>query len=57
MMPFEEVMEARGKGMPADGEVSITGIDPVFSTKFKIGETCAAVLAGSGVAVNDIWEL
>ena len=57
MMPFEEVMEARGKGMPADGEVSITGIDPVFSTKFKIGETCAAVLAGIGVAVNDIWEL
>ncbi len=54
---FEEVMDARGMGMPAEGEVSITGADPVFSTQFKIGETCAAVLAGIGTAVNDIWEL
>lgn len=54
---FEEVMAARGKGMPAAGEVSITGNDPVFSTKFKIGETVAAVLAGVGTAVNDIHEL
>ncbi len=54
---FEEVMAARGKGMPADGEVSITGKDPVFSTKFKIGETVAAALAGVGTAVNDIHEL
>lgn len=54
---FEEVMDARGKGMPAQDEVSITGADPVFSTKFKIGETCAAVLGGIGVAVTDILEL
>ena len=54
---FEEVMAARGLGMPAQAEVSQTGADPVFSTKFKIGETCAAVLAGVGVAVNDIWEI
>ena len=43
MTPFEEVMAVRGKGMPADGEVLITGADPVFSTKVKIGETCAAL--------------
>lgn len=55
--PFEEVMDIRGKGMPADGEVSLTGTDPVFSTKFKIGEVCASVIAGIGVAVSDIWEL
>ena len=53
---FDEVMAVRGRGMPADGEVSITGSDPVFSTRFKIGGTCAAVLAGVGVAANDIWE-
>ena len=57
MAPFEEVMSIRGRGMPAEGEVSITGADPVFSTKFKIGETCAAVLAGIGVAASDIWAL
>ena len=54
---FEEVMAARGKGMPAAGEVTITGADPVLSTRFRIGETCAAVLGGVGVAINDIWEL
>ena len=53
---FEEVMAARGKGMPGKDEVALTGADPVFSTRFKIGETCAAVLAGVGVAVSDIWE-
>ena len=54
---FEEVMAARGKGMPAAGEVSIEGNDPVLSSGFRIGETCAAVLGGVGVAVNDIWEM
>jgi hypothetical protein len=55
---FEEVMGPRGKGMPAAEEVAIDGgTDPVFSTRFKIGETCAAVLGGVGVAVNDLWEL
>ena len=54
---FKEVMDVRGRGMPDDGQVELTGADPVFSTKFKIGETCASVLAGVGVAVSDIWEL
>ena len=54
---FEEVMDIRGQGMPAEGEVAITGADPVFSTPFKIGENCASVLAGVGVAVSDLWEL
>ena len=54
---FEEVMAARGRGMPAEGEVAITGQDPVLSTRFRIGDTCAAVLAGVGVAVNDLWEM
>ena len=54
---FKEVMDVRGLGMPDDGEVEITAADPVFSTKFKIGSTCASVLAGIGVAVSDIWQL
>src|SRR5471032_1513492 len=53
---FEELMALRG-GLPPDaGEVTITGCDPVYPTAFKVGETCAAVIAGIGVAVNDIWE-
>jgi crotonobetainyl-CoA:carnitine CoA-transferase CaiB-like acyl-CoA transferase len=53
---YDEVMAIRGV-LPADGEVTVTGADPVFSTPFKLGETAAAVLAGVGTAVNDIWEL
>jgi crotonobetainyl-CoA:carnitine CoA-transferase CaiB-like acyl-CoA transferase len=58
---FEEVMGVRaafsGLGQPEAGWVTITGADPVFSTHFKIAETCAAALGGVGVAVSDIWEL
>src|SRR5215510_11223809 len=58
---FEEVMGVRaafsGLEPPAANAVSISGTDPVFSTRFRIGETCAAVLAGVGVAVSDLWQL
>ena len=54
---FEETMSIRGRGMPADGEVTITGHDPVFSARFRIGETTANILAGVGVAVTDIHEM
>jgi crotonobetainyl-CoA:carnitine CoA-transferase CaiB-like acyl-CoA transferase len=54
---FKEIMELRGRGMPADGEVTIKGNDPVFSARFKIGETTANILAGVGVAVTDIHEM
>ncbi len=53
---FEELMAIRGRGAPEDGEVTLTGRDPVFSTRFRIGETSAAVLGAVGVAVSDIWE-
>ena len=53
---IEEVLSIRGSS-PAEGEVTITGADPVHSTRFKVSETLAAVHAGIGVAVSDIWEL
>jgi crotonobetainyl-CoA:carnitine CoA-transferase CaiB-like acyl-CoA transferase len=54
---FKEIMELRGRGMPSDGDVTIKGQDPVFSARFKIGETTANILAGVGVAVSDIHEM
>ena len=54
---FEEIMSIRGRGMPEASEVTITGHDPVFSARFKIGETTANILAGIGVAVTDIHEM
>jgi crotonobetainyl-CoA:carnitine CoA-transferase CaiB-like acyl-CoA transferase len=58
---FDELMGVRRAfaelAPPTADHVAITGTDPVFSTHFKIGETCAAVLAGVGVAVCDIWQM
>jgi hypothetical protein len=53
---LDEVLSIRGKPR-ADGEVTISGHDPVHPTRFKVAETLAAVHAGIGVAVSDIWEL
>ena len=53
---LQQLLELRGRGVPGDGEVAITGADPVFSTRFRIGEAVADVLAGVGVAVSDVWE-
>jgi crotonobetainyl-CoA:carnitine CoA-transferase CaiB-like acyl-CoA transferase len=54
---FEEVMSLRRRGLPEAGEVTITGQDPVFPARFRIGETTANILAGVGVAVTDIHEV
>mgnify|MGYP001827100495 FL=1 len=54
---FDEVLGVRGLARPDADEISITGNDPVLATRYRIGETCAAVLGGVGTAVSDIWEL
>lgn len=57
MRALDELLALRVLAPPDVEEVEIVGADPVLSTQFKIGETCASVLAGVGVAVTDIWEL
>ena len=54
---LDEVLAVRGGESPEPGEVTLTGADPVLPTRFRIGDTCAAVLGGIGVAVNDLWEM
>lgn len=54
---LQEVLAVRRQSSPQLDEVAINGADPVLSTSFKIGETCAAVLAGVGVAVADLWQI
>src|SRR3954447_15707089 len=54
---FSEMMAIRAMTAPEAGEVTITGSDPFYRTPFRIGETAAAVLAATGVAANDLWEL
>ena len=38
-------------------QITITGADPVVYTRFKVGETFAAVLAACGLAAAKLWEL
>jgi hypothetical protein len=54
---FDEIMALRDNAFPTRNEVDITGTDPVLETYFRIAETAAAVLAGIGVAVTDLWEM
>lgn len=54
---FDEVMTIRGDDAPAVPTVEIRNTDPVVPTRFRVGETCAAVLAGIGVAASDLWTL
>ena len=57
MPALNELMKLRLLSPPDDGELEITGSDPVLETKFRLAETAAAALASVGVAVNDLWEL
>ena len=52
-----ELMAIRAGGPIAENELELTGADPVLATRFRIGEACAKVLGGVGIAVNDIWQL
>lgn len=54
---FDEMMRIRNLDLPEDGEVAISGADPVIPAKFKVGEIAASVLAAVGVAVTDIHQL
>ena len=54
---LEEVLAIRDAAAPRADEVTMLSSDPVLPTRFRIGDTCAAVLAGIGVAVNDLWEM
>ena len=57
MLAFEELIKIRGRQYLEQGELHISGMDPVMDSKFKLGEVAAAAHASVGVAINDIWEL
>ncbi|MEH6546298.1 MAG: CoA transferase [Sneathiella sp.] len=52
---FQELMQIRDRS--EDPNAVITGNDPVFSTRFKVAEMAASILAANGVAVSDIWQM
>jgi hypothetical protein len=54
---FDEVLAVRGLAPPPAGEITMSGADPILDTRFTIAGNLAAVQAGIGVAVSDLWEL
>jgi len=52
---FQELMALRNR--PDHAAVELTGVDPVYSTTFKVAETGAAALGAVGVAIADIHEM
>jgi len=53
---FEELMSLRQLGKSVDS-IETVGQDPILPSRFRLGETAAAVHLAIGVAVNDLWEL
>ena len=54
---LSDLLASLGLRQPPDGEVRITGRDPIWGARYPVGEAAAVVLAAIGVAVNDLWEL
>ncbi|MEH6497691.1 MAG: CoA transferase, partial [Pseudomonas marincola] len=52
---LNELLQIRNR--KDDGAVNVIGNDPIYPTNFKVAETAAGVLAATGVAVSDIWEM
>src|SRR6188768_973598 len=52
ILPVAGLSEDRARTVEITG-----GGDPVLPTPFRIGETSAAALAATGLAVSDLWEL
>src|SRR5580700_5622937 len=52
ILPAVGLSEDRARSVEITG-----GGDPVLQTPFRIGETSAAALAATGLAVADLWEL
>ena len=52
ILPVAGLAEERARAVEFTG-----GADPVLPTPFRIGETSAAALAATGLAVSDLWEL
>ena len=54
---FDELMAIRACPDTLDDEISVRGADPFYRSPLRMGEAITAVVAATGVAINDIWAL
>jgi crotonobetainyl-CoA:carnitine CoA-transferase CaiB-like acyl-CoA transferase len=54
---LNEIFDAAGLPPAVASRVRLTGDDPVFPTRYRIGAAGAAAIAATGVAAAQLWEL
>src|SRR5712692_8976704 len=57
MTALNEILDAVGLSRSAVSRVRLTGDDPVFPTRYRIGAAGAAAIAATGVAAAQLWEI
>jgi crotonobetainyl-CoA:carnitine CoA-transferase CaiB-like acyl-CoA transferase len=57
MAALNEVLDAAALPRALVSSVRISGDDPVFPTRYRIGAAGAAAIAATGVAAAQLWEL
>jgi crotonobetainyl-CoA:carnitine CoA-transferase CaiB-like acyl-CoA transferase len=54
---FHDLLRGAGLAQPPSGEVVLSGADPVFPTRYRVGAAGAAALGAVGVAASELWSL
>jgi crotonobetainyl-CoA:carnitine CoA-transferase CaiB-like acyl-CoA transferase len=57
MIALNEILSRVGLSPAAAARVHLTGDDPVFPTRYRIGAAGAAAIAATGLAAAQLWEL
>jgi crotonobetainyl-CoA:carnitine CoA-transferase CaiB-like acyl-CoA transferase len=52
-----EILAQAGLPPPRRGQIEITGDDPVFPTRFRVGTAGAAAVAAAALAAAELWAL
>lgn len=53
---YQSLLSQLGIGWPTTADVTLSGVDPVINSVFRIGECTAAVLAAQAAGVAEIWR-
>ena len=53
---FTELMALRTGESPTE-ILGLIGADPILPTRFRLGESAAAIHLAIGIAVNDLWQI
>jgi crotonobetainyl-CoA:carnitine CoA-transferase CaiB-like acyl-CoA transferase len=53
---LDEILRAGQLSLPPDASVTIDGADPVYASRFAVGEAAATAIAACGAAATNLWR-